>query len=1301
MKRPTSGSLVRGARRFFVCGARRFFSLAPIALALAGALHAANSVRWNSIDLPPAGVTGQTIRFSANVTNAGPTAWNAAFFLELLDANGTPQNYPSVNGTAPGASANPTFTLTLPPVAGTFVYRFTAMENGVEYFGGVQTRTLVVTPAPAVALSPLTLSRTSVASGDTALATSTAGVAGETIYHGLEGRPTGGTWQNWRVWNGVGGATQTAPVGPAAPGTYEVRAYAARPNASGFYSNSLTLTVVPSVAVSATQSVDSPAFTLADGTGIRSTALPAGQITYHGIETRRNGGAWQNWGVWNDLGGLEQTKYRTPTASGTYEVRAYTARANMASNYSPSSFIAVAAQPGALAPETILQESRHVNWEEEQDEFGGTGNYSSTMESHPFVLNDGGLLQISTSGDTNTNAWLLSSIGGVVAGGSGGGGNFSLTFTAPGPGDYCVWVWREDDTGSGDYDLTVSFTPTEQILPLPGTVLAKPEALPATAANTGGFTANWNGVPGVARFRLDVATDELFSAASILPAWNNVDVSNTLSFIVTGLTSGVSYFYRVRAINTVGLPSPSSEPVAAAPLGAPPPPPNLGAATAITTGGFTAHWTAIPGVAGYVIDLSQELTFATLVGGWSGAGAGGPTATSKTVTGLAAGTTYYYRVRAFNAIGLGPNSLPRTLITLPASGGPSASLNPGTGLAVDYFSDLTLSQLMDTGTVSQIDDYDDNGDSEEQSSRRYTGFVRPYHSDPLTFVLNADDGARLYINHQQLIDMWTQGGGQGSATVSLSAGQLYALELEFFQNGGERRVQLQWEGGGQASEVIPASRLYLPGTLQNLPVIGGLHTAGGTFGVAFSAQLMASGSPTSYTVTGPLPTGLVFNPTTGAITGTPTQTGTFRLTVQATNALSASTPAPLTLTIAKATPVLTVKNESVENQAFLPITQAMIPVNAVAPAAGLPAPTGTIRYSAYRVIVPQISHNPLTPATFGAGLRQVDRQLSVTATYLGDANYLPVTKTVVFENRDTLPPVFPVDGAGVTPLLLAPTSASLRWNAATDASAGVLYDISVDGGISVYAGAGGLTAPEAVLKNLTASTAYQVVLRARDTLGNPPGPWSAPLTVTTPSAPPTASTDSTWRDLNGDGLADEIIPNEVTPTRSTRFNYFALPEQDRTLTFSEWVLDFIYVPGYSYSLPGGNFYTTASPTDGYLVGLDSFMPIWSEEIQTVTLAQVMPVFQFVAEPGYAYSVNRELTRADGTKLYPRIFLPTLWEALGSVAIVHEWSPGGPWLEQSYDAFPHVLVRYGQPRRHDHLRRGRRYVGECALSLLAQ
>jgi hypothetical protein len=951
----------------------------------------------------------------------------------------------------------------------------------------------------------------------------------------------------------------------------------------------------------------------------------------------------------------------------------------MASNYSPSSFIAVAAQPGALAPVTILQESRHVNWEEEQDEFGGTGNYSSTMESHPFVLNDGGLLQISTSGDTNTTAWLLCSLRGAVAGASGGGGNFSLTFTAPGPGDYWVWVWREDDTGSGDYDLTVDFTPREQILPLPGTVLAKPQALPATAANTGGFTANWNGVPGVARFRLDVATDDLFSAASILPAWNNVDVSNTLSFIVTGLTSGLSYFYRVRAINTVGLPSPSSEPMAAAPLGAPPPPPNLGVATAITTGGFTAHWTAIPGVAGYVIDLSQELTFATLVGGWSGAGAGGPTATSKTVTGLAGGTTYYYRVRAFNAIGVGAYSLPRTLTTLPTSAGPSAGVNPGTGLAVDYFSDLTLSQLMDTGTVSQIADYDDNGDSEEQSSRRYTGFVRPYNTGPLTFVLNADDGARLWINHQLLIDTWTQGGGQMSAPVSLSAGQLYALKLEFFQNGGERRVELLWQDGGQVSEVIPASRLYPPGTPPNLPVIGGLNTAGGTFGVAFSAQLMASGSPTSYTVTGPLPTGLVFNPRTGAITGTPTQTGTFRLTVQATNALGASAPAPLTLTIAKATPVLTVKNESVENQAFLPITPAMIPVNAVAPAAGLPAPNGTIRYTAYRVDIATQTFDPLRPSfpavpnSFYYGIDQNYGKLSVTATYNGDANYLPATKTVIFENRDTAPPVF-TEGTGLTPLLVAPKSASVRWNPATDPR-GVTYDVSLDNGASVFAS--GLTKPETVLPNLTADSIYQVVVRATDSRNNSTM-WSPPLTVITPSAASTASTGSTWRDLNGDGLADEIIPNEVTPNSSTRFNYFALPEQDRTLTFAEWVLDFIYVSGYSYSLPGGDFYTTASPTNGYLVGLDSFMPIWSEEIQTVTLAQVMPVFQFVAEPGYAYSVNRELTRSDGAKLYPRIFVPTLWEDLGSVATVHEWSPGGPWLEQSYDAFPHVLVRYSQP-----------------------
>jgi len=66
------------------------------------------------------------------------------------------------------------------------------------------------------------------------------------------------------------------------------------------------------------------------------------------------------------------------------------------------------------------------------------------------------------------------------------------------------------------------------------------------------------------------------------------------------------------------------------------------------------------------------------------------------------------------------------------------------------------------------------------------------------------------------------------------------------------------------------------------PVITGTLAATGTNGSAFSYQITATNSPTSYGATG-LPTGLSVSSSTGLITGTPTQTGTFNSTISAIN----------------------------------------------------------------------------------------------------------------------------------------------------------------------------------------------------------------------------------------------------------------------------------------------------------------------------------------------------------------------------------------------------------------------------------
>lgn len=72
-----------------------------------------------------------------------------------------------------------------------------------------------------------------------------------------------------------------------------------------------------------------------------------------------------------------------------------------------------------------------------------------------------------------------------------------------------------------------------------------------------------------------------------------------------------------------------------------------------------------------------------------------------------------------------------------------------------------------------------------------------------------------------------------------------------------------------------------PGT-EGPPSVTSPLTVAGVIDVAFSYQITASRGPTSYGATG-LPPGLTVNTVTGSITGTPVQSGTFTITVTATN----------------------------------------------------------------------------------------------------------------------------------------------------------------------------------------------------------------------------------------------------------------------------------------------------------------------------------------------------------------------------------------------------------------------------------
>lgn len=108
-----------------------------------------------------------------------------------------------------------------------------------------------------------------------------------------------------------------------------------------------------------------------------------------------------------------------------------------------------------------------------------------------------------------------------------------------------------------------------------------------------------------------------------------------------------------------------------------------------------------------------------------------------------------------------------------------------------------------------------------------------------------------------------------------------------------------------AGVIAAQTQIYLPTGGNDpvtplAPVLSGATMANGAVGSSFLYSIAASGSPTSYTATG-LPAGLSVNASTGLITGTPTQSGSFTVAISATNAGGKATGS-ITLLIAAAAP---------------------------------------------------------------------------------------------------------------------------------------------------------------------------------------------------------------------------------------------------------------------------------------------------------------------------------------------------------------------------------------------------------------
>ncbi|QUL56305.1 hypothetical protein KDC22_07310 [Paenibacillus tritici] len=141
---------------------------------------------------------------------------------------------------------------------------------------------------------------------------------------------------------------------------------------------------------------------------------------------------------------------------------------------------------------------------------------------------------------------------------------------------------------------------------------------------------------------------------------------------------------------------------------------------------------------------------------------------------------------------------------------------PGVGLKGEYYDNMELTDLKFTRTDANLnfgwgERSPDASIGADTFSVRWQGVIRPKSSGTYTFYANSDDGVRLWVDGQLLLDKWIpQASELTSLPIHLIEGQNYELHIEYFENTGGASFGLSWSSDSQVKEIVPQSQLYLP-----------------------------------------------------------------------------------------------------------------------------------------------------------------------------------------------------------------------------------------------------------------------------------------------------------------------------------------------------------------------------------------------------------------------------------------------------------------------------------------------------------
>ena len=191
-------------------------------------------------------------------------------------------------------------------------------------------------------------------------------------------------------------------------------------------------------------------------------------------------------------------------------------------------------------------------------------------------------------------------------------------------GEKATYFWSQYPVSNMD------FAPDAPAIP------AAPRVTIGNSSASGKPQLTWAAVDGAAKY-------EIYRSTQQSTGYSLLGTTTSTSYVNTSAAAGITYYYKVCAVNSAGT-SAYSNIVSGRAKAAIPAAPRVTIGNSSASGKPQLTWAAVDGAAKYEIYRStQQSTGFTLLGT--------TTSTSYVNTGAAVGTTYYYKVRALNVDG--------------------------------------------------------------------------------------------------------------------------------------------------------------------------------------------------------------------------------------------------------------------------------------------------------------------------------------------------------------------------------------------------------------------------------------------------------------------------------------------------------------------------------------------------------------------------------------------------------------------------------------------------------------------------